>query len=74
MAKPTNIRRCTPGFTASITIPYFQNNHLHQKSQIISVTYRKDLNESIGKDLPKRRIRKGITTDGEDDGMIDKDD
>ncbi len=29
IAKPTNIRRCTPGFTASITIPYFQNNHLH---------------------------------------------
>jgi len=29
IAKPTNIRRCTPGFTASITIPYLQNNHLH---------------------------------------------
>jgi hypothetical protein len=29
IAKPTNIRRCTPEFTASITIPYFRNNHLH---------------------------------------------
>ena len=29
IAKPTNIRRCTSEFTASITIPYLQNNHLH---------------------------------------------
>ena len=29
IAKPTNIRRCTLGFTVSITIPYLQNNHLH---------------------------------------------
>ena len=29
IAKSTNIRRCTFRFTASITIPYFRNNHLH---------------------------------------------
>ena len=29
IAKSTNIRRCIPEFIASITIPYFRNNHLH---------------------------------------------
>ena len=32
-------------------------------------SYRKELNESVGKDLPKRRNRKGIATDKKDNGV-----